>query len=149
MTAFCTSEQQARWFGRIALKLRKKVDHGITFETTPQAAMNLQPGEYFKVASKVTHTDRFQSGSVTDSGDVISSEATRASSIRSSTGSPAANQRDTATLNISARQDHTDRVLRDAMGKGCKSQKTPACTRSKLSATQKTVWYLSLAALSR
>ena len=66
MQQFCTSEQQARWFGRIALKLREKVDHGITFETTPQAAMNLEPGQYFKVATKVTHTDRFQSGSVTD-----------------------------------------------------------------------------------
>ena len=82
MQQFCTSEQQARWFGRIALKLREKVDHGITFETTPQAAMNLEPGQYFKVATKVTHTDRFQSGSVTDSGDVISTDATRASSFK-------------------------------------------------------------------
>ena len=82
MTQFCTSEKQARWFGRVALKLREKVDHGITFETTPQSAMNLEPGQYFKVASKVTHTDRFQSGSVTPNGDVISSEGKTNSSIQ-------------------------------------------------------------------
>ena len=75
MSAFCTSETQARWFGRVALKLREKVDHGITFETTPQSAMNLEPGQYFKVASHVTHTDRFQSGSVDPDGAVISSDA--------------------------------------------------------------------------
>ena len=75
MSAFCTSEKQARWFGRIALMLREKVDHGITFETTPQSAMNLEPGQYFKVASHVTHTDRFQSGSVDPDGAVISSDA--------------------------------------------------------------------------
>ena len=86
MTQFCTSEKQARWFGRVALKLREKVDHGITFETTPQSAMNMEPGQYFKVASKVTHTDRFQSGSVTDDGTVISSDATRRHRSRSFIG---------------------------------------------------------------
>ena len=74
LTQFCTSEAQARWFARIALKLREKVDHGITFETTPQSAMNLEPGQYFKVASKVTHTDRFQSGSFAHDGTAISTE---------------------------------------------------------------------------
>ena len=82
LTQWCTSEAQARWFARVALKLREKVDHGITFETTPQSAMNMEPGQYFKVASKVTHTDRFQSGSVTDDGTVISTDATRASSFK-------------------------------------------------------------------
>ena len=101
MTQFCTSEKQARWFGRIALKLREKVDHGITFETTPQSAMNLQPGEYFKVASKVTHTDRFQSGSVTPNGDVISSEGRTNASIRVVYWKPGSQSTDTGTLNIS------------------------------------------------
>ena len=101
MTQFCTSEKQARWFGRIALKLREKVDHGITFETTPQSAMNLQPGEYFKVASKVTHTDRFQSGSVTPNGDVISSEGRTNASIKVVYWKPGSQSTDTGTLNIS------------------------------------------------
>ena len=73
MTQFCTSRAQAEIFCKMALKLRSEVDHGIKFETTPQAAMNLEPGEYFRVSSKITHTDRFHSGSVDDKGNVSSS----------------------------------------------------------------------------
>ena len=74
LTMFCTSEVQARTFARTALKMRNLVDHGIQFETTPQSAMTLEPGDYFKVATKVTHTDRFQSGMVDSQGYVVSSE---------------------------------------------------------------------------
>ena len=101
LTQWCTSEAQARWFARVALKLREKVDHGITFETTPQSAMNMEPGQYFKVASKVTHTDRFQSGSVTDDGTVISTDATRASSFRVVYWRPGDTATYTATLTFS------------------------------------------------
>ena len=73
MTQFCTNRAQAEIFCKMALKLRSEVDHGIKFETTPQAAMNLEPGEYFRVASQITHTDRFHSGSVDDKGYVNSS----------------------------------------------------------------------------
>ena len=76
LTMFCTSETQARTFARIALKMRELVDHGIQFETTPQSAMTLEPGDYFKVATKVSHTDRFQSGMVDSKGYVVSSEQT-------------------------------------------------------------------------
>ena len=65
-SSFMTSEKHARDFLRYALKVRQLVDHGIKFETTPQSAMNLEPGEYFRVASKSTHTDRFNNGSVDD-----------------------------------------------------------------------------------
>jgi len=81
LTQFCTSEKQARSFSRVALKLRQLVDHGITFETTPQSAMMLEPGDYFKVATRVSHTDRFQSGMVDAVGNVISSELKATSSI--------------------------------------------------------------------
>jgi hypothetical protein len=73
-TAFMTSEGHARQFLRYALKTREIIDHGIKFETTPQAAMNLEPGEYFRVASKTTHTDRFQSGSIDFEGNITSSQ---------------------------------------------------------------------------
>ena len=73
MTQFCTNRAQAEIFCKMALKLREKVDHGIKFETTPQSAMNLEPGQYFRFASKVTHTDRFHSGSVDAEGNVNSS----------------------------------------------------------------------------
>jgi hypothetical protein len=73
-SGFMTSENHARMFLRYALKVRQLVDHGIKFETTPQSAMNLEPGEYFRVASKSTHTDRFTSGSVDFEGNVTTSE---------------------------------------------------------------------------
>ena len=73
-SGFMTSEDHARTFLRYALKVRKEIDHAIKFETTPQSAMNLEPGEYFRVASKISHTSRFQSGSVDDKGWVNSSQ---------------------------------------------------------------------------
>ena len=82
MTQFCTNRAQAEIFCKMALKLRAEVDHGIKFETTPQAAMNLEPGEYFRVASQITHTDRFHSGSVDANGYVNSSIPLSAGSFR-------------------------------------------------------------------
>ena len=76
MTRFCTSEAHARLFSRVALMLRAKVDHSIKFETTPQAAMTMEPGDYFRFASKITHTERFASGVIDDKGYVNSSEPT-------------------------------------------------------------------------
>jgi hypothetical protein len=69
-SGFMTNERHARMFLRYALKVRQLVDHGIKFETTPQSAMNLEPGEYFRVASTVTHTERFTSGSVDNQGNI-------------------------------------------------------------------------------
>ena len=69
-SGFMTSENHARMFLRYALKVRQLVDHGIKFETTPQSAMNLEPGEYFRVATTTTHTERFNSGSVDDWGNI-------------------------------------------------------------------------------
>ena len=74
MSGFCTSKDHAKTFARYALKVRKEVDHGIKFETTPQAAMSLAPGDYFRVVSEVTHTDRFNCGSVSPDGFVTSAK---------------------------------------------------------------------------
>ena len=73
-SGFMTTENHARMFLRYALKVRQIVDHGIKFETTPQSAMNLEPGEYFRVASTSTHTDRFTSGSVDFEGNITTGE---------------------------------------------------------------------------
>ena len=74
MSAFCTSQYHASAFARNALKLRQLVDHGIKFETTPQAAMNLAPGEYFRLNSEATHTNRFSNGSIDDAGNINSTK---------------------------------------------------------------------------
>ena len=72
ISGFCTSEAHALKFAKYALKLRKVTDHGVTFLTTPQAAMNLAPGEYFKLASEATHTSRFHNGSIDENGFITS-----------------------------------------------------------------------------
>lgn len=68
LSAFCTNEEHAKTFLKQALKVRKEVDHGLTFSTTPQAAMHLAPGEYFRIFSEVTHTSRFSNGIITEGG---------------------------------------------------------------------------------
>lgn len=70
MSGFCTSQKHAETFAKYALKLRKEVDHGVTFETTPQAAMNLSPGDHFRLVSEVTHTSRFDNGSIGPDGSI-------------------------------------------------------------------------------
>jgi hypothetical protein len=72
LTGFCTTQQQGLTFAKYALKLRKEIDHGLTFETTPQAAMGLEPGQYFRLVSEVTHTSRFNNGVISSDGLVIS-----------------------------------------------------------------------------
>ena len=104
LTQFCTSRIQAQTFSRIALMMRKEIDHGITFETTPQSAMNLEPGDYFKVATKVTHTDRFQSGTVDPFGNVVSSIPDLNSSIQVVYWKPGWEGTRTATLAFTNRK---------------------------------------------
>jgi len=74
LSVFCTSQSHATSFAMFALRARQKVDHGIKFDTTPQAAMHLKPGQYFRYYSEATHTSRFANGVITDSG-VIQSQS--------------------------------------------------------------------------
>ena len=70
MSSFCTSRRHAEHFAKYILKIRKDVDHGLSFKTTPQAAMYLKPGDYFRLVSEATHTDRFENGLISESGIV-------------------------------------------------------------------------------
>jgi len=74
LTSFCTSELHAARYAYYALRVRQLVDHGIKFKTTPQAAMGLIPGDYFKVSSQSSHTSRFNNGSINDEGYITSVE---------------------------------------------------------------------------
>lgn len=74
LSGFCTSQEHAATFARYALKLRKEIDHGVTFETTPQAAMNLMPGDHFRLVSEVTHTSRFNNGSIGPDGSITAAD---------------------------------------------------------------------------
>ena len=72
MSDFCTNESHAVEFLQHALMIRKTVDHGIKFETTPQAALGLQPGSYIRFISEATHTSRFENGVISPDGLVQS-----------------------------------------------------------------------------
>lgn len=72
LSIFCTSATHAQLFLDYALKIRNKVDHGITFDTTPQAAMHLAPGDYIRLHSEATHTNRFANGVITQDGEIQS-----------------------------------------------------------------------------
>jgi len=74
-SGFCTNREQALMFAQYALKLRKEVDHGIVFETTPAASLSLAPGDYVRVVSEVMHTSRFNNGSIDSSGFVTTTQA--------------------------------------------------------------------------
>ena len=74
LTGFCTRKQHALDFLKYALMLRRYVDHSIKFETTPQSAMNMEPGDYFRVASRASHIERFSSGSIDFAGFIQSPE---------------------------------------------------------------------------
>ncbi len=72
LSNWCTSDRHAHQFAAIALATRKEVDHGITFETTPTSVLGVLPGDYIRVISEVTHTSRFNNGSVDKDGFVTS-----------------------------------------------------------------------------
>ncbi len=72
MSNFCTSEVHARTFAEYALLIRKFVDHGISFETTPESAMSLEPGDHIRFFSEITHNDRFENGYISADGVIQS-----------------------------------------------------------------------------
>jgi len=72
MSNFCTSRNHAEEFAKYALLIRKFVDHGISFETTPESAMSLQPGEHIRFFSEITHNDRFENGYISAHGVIQS-----------------------------------------------------------------------------
>ena len=72
MSDFCTNAEHAQEFLKHALMIRAKVDHGINFETTPQAALGLKPGDYIRFISEATHTTRFENGVISLTGIVQS-----------------------------------------------------------------------------
>ncbi len=79
MTQFCTSKTHAVQFAKYALRTRQFVDHAVEFETTPDAAAALEPGDYIRVASEITHHynngARFSVGSIDSTGVVQSGQA--------------------------------------------------------------------------
>ena len=57
MTQFCTRRSHALRFAQYALRIRQLVDHSVSFETTPDAAHTLSPGDYIRVGVSVMHAE--------------------------------------------------------------------------------------------
>ena len=74
LSGFCTSSTQAIKFAQYAISLRRLSDHGITFKTAPQYIQFLNPGDYFRLVSEVTHTSRFRNGAKLDDGTIVSKD---------------------------------------------------------------------------
>ena len=81
MSQFCTSRKHALTFAKYALRIRQQVDHAVSFETTPDAAHTLAPGDYIRVAVSVQHQERdrgyvgrLRTGSISPTGVVQSND---------------------------------------------------------------------------
>jgi len=74
LSGFCTSQDQAITFAKYAINLRRLSDHGVTFKTAPQYVQFLSPGDYFRLVSEVTHTNRFRNGAKLEDGTIVSKD---------------------------------------------------------------------------
>ena len=100
MSDFCTSQDHAVEFLEHALMIRKKVDHGIKFETTPQAALGLKPGDYIRFISEATHTNRFENGVISLDGVVQSVGNNSLTNVNIYHWKPGTDEALEATLNV-------------------------------------------------
>jgi len=72
LSGFVTNREQAVKYAKYILKVRKEVDHGLSFKTSPQYCVNLAPGSYIRIVSEATHVERYRNGVITDDGQVVS-----------------------------------------------------------------------------
>lgn len=110
MSGFCTTQSHALLFAKYALKVRKEVDHGLKFTTTPQAAMNLMPGDYFRLVSKATHTSRFHNGLIGSDGAIQSANSNNLDQAQILYWVPGTTELKKATLTVS-----DDRTKQEAL----------------------------------
>ena len=72
MSAFCTSRHHATMVGRYLLSLRRRVDHMITFKTTP-FGINLAPGNFIRMVTSSSPYSSTRNGVVNqETGAVLS-----------------------------------------------------------------------------
>ena len=111
MSDFCTSQSHAEAFLEHALMIRKKVDHGIKFETTPQAAAGLAPGSYIRFISEATHTSRFENGVISPDGLVQSVGRNSLDDVSIYYWKPGTQEVKEAKLTVTANGTTTDSTL--------------------------------------
>ncbi len=74
MSGWCTSEDHAIKWAKWAVLNRIHVDHAVTFKTTPDCIVGMEPGNLFRLQTEASHVTRFSNGSVDPSGNIQSRE---------------------------------------------------------------------------
>ena len=69
-----TNEAHAIYFAKYALRARQAIDHTVTFKTTANELVGIEPGDYIKVTSACTHKARWNNGSIGPDGQITSTE---------------------------------------------------------------------------
>jgi hypothetical protein len=72
LTQFCINEEHAIRFAKYALRVRTLSTHTCSFETTPEMAQGVKPGDFIRVMTEYTHFSRFDTGSVAPDGSIQS-----------------------------------------------------------------------------
>ena len=106
MTQFCTVKPRAYpshpvTFAQVAIRTRTLVTHSVTFQTTPEMAMGLIPGQYFRLVSEATHTSRFNNGAVSDAGVLTSTTPLDSGSYSIYYWTPGSTSVQTGSLSVS------------------------------------------------
>jgi len=67
LTSFCTSSEQALITARFALSARRRVDHTVSFKTTPDG-IAVGPGSYIRVITEASTYSAANNGIISDAG---------------------------------------------------------------------------------
>ena len=72
LTNFCSNGEQAKMIGRYLMSIRRRITHGIKFQTTP-LGLDLAPGDYIKVITTDAPDSVFTIGAISpDTGELLS-----------------------------------------------------------------------------
>ena len=72
MSGWCTRRSHAIKWAKWAVLNRTRIDHAVTFKTTPDCVVGMEPGDLFRLETESGHVNRFTNGSVTDDGVIQS-----------------------------------------------------------------------------
>lgn len=71
ISSFCTRRSHAFAAARYLLSIRRRVDHTIEFQTSPEG-LSLAPGDFIRIDTKMSPYENFQNGVVRADGSVLS-----------------------------------------------------------------------------
>jgi len=74
MSLFCTSRKQALMVGRYLMSIKRRVDHVVKFQTTPEG-LGVAPGQYIRVITQASPYSLYRNGVVLSDGTVRALDA--------------------------------------------------------------------------